>query len=312
MRLMPDPAFEQRVNAVRHFSRFYTRKIGLLQDALLESPFSLTQARVLYELAHRREVTATDVAVTLGLDHGYLSRTLRGFDDQGLIDRKRAKEDGRQIALSLTTKGRKAFAALDHQSQHDMGALLRPLSESDQARVVAAMSTIERLVGGQKPDRASFILRPHKPGDMGWVVARHGALYAEEYGWDISFEALVAEIVAQFITSFDPACEACWIADMDGEAVGSVFLVRESTAVARLRLLIVDPKARGLGVGRKLVDECIAFARARDYRQITLWTQSILVGARRIYQSAGFQRVDTKTHMGWGTPLVGETWQLDL
>lgn len=313
MRLMPDPAFEQRVNAVRHFSRFYTRKIGLLQDGLLDSPFSLTQARVLYELAHKPDSTATDVASALGLDHGYLSRILRGFDDAGLLDRKRAREDGRQIVLSLTTRGRKAFAALDHRSQRDMGVLLRNLSESDQARVVSAMGTIENLVGEEKSDAHVLVLRPHRPGDMGWVVARHGALYAEEHGWDISFEALAAEIVAQFIKSFDPAREACWIAEMDGEPVGSAFLVKgDEEGVAKLRLLLVDPKARGLGIGRKLVEECIAFARAKGYRRISLWTQSILIGARHIYESVGFRCVNRKKHEGWGAPLVGEMWQVDL
>jgi DNA-binding MarR family transcriptional regulator/GNAT superfamily N-acetyltransferase len=313
MRLMPDPDFEQRVNAVRHFSRFYTRKIGLLQDGLLNSPFSLTQARVLYELAHKPESTASDIASALDLDHGYLSRILRGFDDQGLIDRKRAKDDGRQIVLSLTTKGRKAFASLDHRSQRDMAALLHRLSESDQVRVVAAMEAIEHLVGERKSSAAPYILRPHRPGDMGWVVARHGALYAEEYGWKISFEALAAEIVAQFIRSFDPEREACWIAEMDGEPVGSVFLVKgDEENVAKLRLLLVDPKARGFGIGRRLVEECIAFARAKGYVKITLWTQSILAAARHIYESAGFRCVDRKKHEGWGVPLIGETWQLDL
>jgi DNA-binding MarR family transcriptional regulator/GNAT superfamily N-acetyltransferase len=310
---MPDPAFEQRVNAVRHFSRFYTRKIGLLQDGLLESPFSLTQARVLYELAHKPEATATDMAAALGLDHGYLSRILRGFDDQGLIDRRRAKEDGRQIVLSLTTKGRKAFATLDHRSQRDMGVLLHHLGESDQARVVLAMNTIEKLVGEDRSGPPPVELRPHRPGDMGWVVSAHGALYAQEYGWEISFEALVAEVAANFIRNFDPAREHCWIAELDGEPAGSVFLVKgDSDGVAKLRLLIVDPKARGLGVGRKLVDECIAFARAKGYRHITLWTQSILLGARHIYKSAGFRCIGSKPHEGWGSPLLGETWQLDL
>lgn len=312
MRLMPDPAFEQRVSAVRRFSRFYTRKIGLLQDGLLDSPFSLTQARVLYELAHRPDVTATEVAAALGLDQGYLSRILRGFDETGLIARKRAESDGRQMVLSLTTKGHKAFAALDHQSQRDMGALLRKLSAADQSRIVAAMATIERLVGAQDNGAPRYTLRPHRPGDMGWVVARHGALYAEEHGWNIAFEALVAEIVAQFIKSFDARREACWIAEMEGEPVGSVFLVRETDTVAKLRLLIVDPKARGLGIGRKLVEECIAFARAKSYRRITLWTQSILTDARRIYEAAGFRCVGRKAHDGWGQPLMGETWHINF
>jgi DNA-binding MarR family transcriptional regulator/GNAT superfamily N-acetyltransferase len=312
MRLMPDPAFEQRVSAVRRFSRFYTRKIGLLQDGLLESPFSLTQARILYELAHRQEATATEIAAALGLDHGYLSRTLRGFDEQGLIDRRRARDDGRQIVLSLTTKGRKAFATLDHRSQRDMGVLLHNLGEGDQARVVAAMDTIEKLVGENGATQASVVLRPHRPGDIGWVVSAHGSLYAREYGWNISFEALVAEVAASFIRNFDPAREHCWIAEMDGEPVGSVFLVRESDDVAKLRLLIVDPKARGVGLGRRLVKECIGFAQEKGYRHITLWTQSILLGARHIYKSAGFRCIGSKPHDGWGMPLLGETWQLDL
>jgi DNA-binding MarR family transcriptional regulator/GNAT superfamily N-acetyltransferase len=313
MRLMSDPAFEQRVNAVRRFSRFYTRKIGLLQDGLLDSPFSLTQARVLYELAHTPDQTATDIAAALAIDPGYLSRILRAFDEQGLIDRKRAPADGRQVALSLTTKGRKAFAALDHRSQRDMGAILGKLSLADQECVVAAMRRIETLLGGGDAAAARYHLRPHRPGDLGWVISAHGALYAQEYGWDISFEAMVADIVAQFIRRFDPKREHCWIAEMDGEPVGSVFLVKGDTEdVAKLRLLIVDPKARGLGLGRRLVDECIAFARARDYRQVTLWTQSILASARRIYKATGFRLVDSKPHISWGASLVGETWRLDL
>lgn len=312
MTLMPDPAFEQRVAAVRRFSRFYTRQIGLLQASLLESPFSLSEARVLYELAQRQNCSATELAAELGLDHGYLSRILRGFEQQGLIDRKRSSQDGRQIVLSLTTRGRKAFATLDHLSQRDMEAMLRPLAAGDQARIVAAMGTIERLVGNDNRGAPAVTLRSHRPGDMGWVVARHGALYAEEYGWDISFEALVAEIVGKFLKDFDPAREHCWIAEMDGEPVGSVFLVNGSAGVAKLRLLIVDPQARGQGVGRRLVEECIRFARAKGYRKITLWTQSILTGARHIYESHGFKRVVEQPHDGWGVPLVGETWELTL
>ncbi len=312
MTLMPDPAFEQRVAAVRRFSRFYTRQIGLLQASLLESPFSLSEARVLYELAQRQNCSATELAAELGLDHGYLSRILRGFEQQGLIDRKRSSQDGRQIVLSLTTRGRKAFATLDHLSQRDMEAMLRPLAAGDQARIVAAMGTIERLVGNDNRGAPAVTLRSHRPGDMGWVVARHGALYAEEYGWDISFEALVAEIVGKFLKDFDPAREHCWIAEMDGEPVGSVFLVNGSAGVAKLRLLIVDPQARGQGVGRRLVEECIRFARAKGYRKITLWTQSILTGARHIYESHGFKRVAEQPHDGWGVPLVGETWELTL
>jgi GNAT superfamily N-acetyltransferase len=224
----------------------------------------------------------------------------------------RAEEDGRQFRLSLTTGGRKAFVALDRQSQCDMGAMLRKLDPARQCRVVAAMQVLETLIGGEADTKPDIVLRSHRPGDMGWVVARHGALYAEEYGWDISFEALVTEIVAQFLKNFDPAREHCWIAEMDGEPVGSVFLVNGSDGVAKLRLLIVDPKARGHGVGRELVEECIRFARAKGYRKITLWTQNILTGARHIYEAAGFKRVAEQPHDGWGQPLVGETWELDF
>ena len=310
---MPDSSFEERIGAVRHFSRFYTREIGLLQQGFLNSPFSLTQARVLYELSRHKQRTASELAAALGLDHGYLSRILRGFADSGLIARERLKEDGRQVAISLTAKGRKAFGPIDARSQRDAGNLLGKLSDEDQRRVVHAMGTIESAFGQQEKP-ASFSLRTHRPGDMGWVVERHGVLYGAEYGWDAGIEALTAEIVANFLKNFDPARERCWIAEIDGEPVGSVFLVREpgKDDVARLRLLIVDPKARGLGVGKKLVDECIRFGREAGYRKITLWTHAVLQAARKIYQQSGFTVTEKWVHDDFGKPEAAETWDLTL
>jgi len=304
--------FEQRVGAIRRFSRFYTRQIGLLQDGHLDTPYSLTQARVLYELGQRQTCTATELATVLGLDHGYLSRILRAFDDSGLVVKRRGVDDARQFVLSLTAKGQLASAMLDKASQQAMGVMLGRLSEAQQHRVVAAMATIERLIAPKDDDAPAFSLREHRPGDMGWVVAQHGAAYAAEYGWGAKFEALVAEIVAGFLKNYDPVRERCWIAQMDGEPVGSIFLVRDQDDVARIRLLIVDPKARGLGIGRRLVEEAIAFARAVGYRRITLWTHQVLTTARMIYLNAGFQLVEEWTHDDFGKPEVSETWQLDL
>jgi DNA-binding MarR family transcriptional regulator/GNAT superfamily N-acetyltransferase len=311
--MIPNPAFEQRVGAVRRFSRFYTRRIGLLQDGLLETPFSLTQARVLYELAHKRDCTATDIVGALGLDHGYLSRILRNFEERGLISRKRAKEDGRQMVLALTAKGQLAFGALDKRSQNDVGAMLQGLSESEQQRVVTAMDTIETLIE-REPQAASrsYTLRPHRPGDMGWIVQKHGELYAKEYGWDSTIEAITADIVSAFLKNYDPKRERCWIAEIDGEPAGSVFLVRDSDEVARIRLLIVDPKARGLGIGRDLAERSIAFAREAGYRKITLWTHAVLTAARAIYERAGFKRTRQWVHEDFGKPLESETWELEL
>ena len=307
----PDPDFEQRIGAVRRFSRFYTRRIGLLQDGLLETPYSLTQGRVLYELAHRSDCTATDVVAALGLDHGYLSRILRSFEQQGLVVKRRGKEDGRQWLLSLTAKGRKVFAALDHRSQNDVGEMLRDLSEAEQARVVVAMDTIETLIA-RDPNTRAYTLRSPQPGDMGWVVSKHGSLYAKEYGWDSTIEAITADIVSAFLKNYDPKRERCWIAEMDGEPVGSVFLVRDSDDVARIRLLIVDPKARGLGIGRDLATQSIAFARTAGYRKITLWTHSVLTAARAIYQREGFALVKSWVHEDFGKPVESETWELLL
>jgi DNA-binding MarR family transcriptional regulator/GNAT superfamily N-acetyltransferase len=303
---------ESRIAAVRRFSRFYTRQLGLLQESLVHTRFSLTEARVLYELAHREPTTATALAADLDLDHGYLSRILRRFGEAGLVSKKRTANDGRQNLIAITAKGRKAFAPLNKGSHHQVAELLGKLSPAEQARVVSAMATVESLLqpSAQKP--SMVLLRNHRPGDMGWVTSAHGALYAQEYGWDISLEALVAKITAEFIEKFDPARERCWIAELDGAPVGSVFVVRKSDAIAKLRLLILDPKARGLGLGKRLVDECLRFARDAGYTSMTLWTQSILTSARGIYQHAGFKLVAEEPHHSFGVDLVGETWERDL
>ena len=306
------PAFDQEVAAVRAFNRFYTRKLGVLDQHLLDSPFSLSEARVLYELAHRDDAAAKQIGIELGLDAGYLSRIVQNFDETGLITRKPLPSDRRQYQLSLTAKGRQAFARLDRSSHDEVAAMLGQLGETERGRIVNAMATIQHGLAPQTAARPGFLLRSHRPGDIGWVVSRHGAAYAREYGWDISFEALVAEITAQFIRSFIPAREHCWIAEIDGEPVGSIFLVKASDEVAKLRLLLVEKKARGLGVGRALTEQCIRYARETGYRSITLWTQSILVAARDIYQRAGFIRVATEPHHSFGVDLVGETWEMKL
>jgi DNA-binding MarR family transcriptional regulator/N-acetylglutamate synthase-like GNAT family acetyltransferase len=309
---MLDTAFDRRVDELRRFNRFYTQKIGVLQEGLLSSPFSLTEARVLYELAREDRLTATQLGKELGLDPGYLSRILRGFERRGLIRRTRSPTDRRLNLLSLTAQGQAAFAPLDAGSHDQIGAMLDDLSEEQQIGLVAAACTIERLLGPRRDDRAPYLLRPHRPGDMGWVVQRHGALYAQEYGWDIEFEALVAEIAAKFARTFDPRRECCWIAEQDGENVGSVFVVADSAAVAKLRLLLVEPSARGLGIGARLVQECLRFARRAGYRKILLWTNSVLLAARHLYERAGFRLVEAQPHHSFGRDLIGETWELEL
>lgn len=303
---------DARIAAIRRFTRFYTRRLGVLREGLLDSPFPLTEARVLFELAHRDHPTARELCQDLDLDPGYLSRILKRFEEQGLVQRTRSADDGRQSHLRLTDKGHEAFAPLDRHSREQIAELLAPLPDADQQRLVAAMQTIETALGDAVEKGSSFTLRPHKPGDMGWVVHRHGALYAQEYGWDETFEALVAEIVAQFITHFDPKSERCWIAERDGDILGSILIVRQSDDVAKLRLLYVEPKARGLGVGKRLVEEAIRFSRERGYRQITLWTNDVLHAARGIYDKAGFRLVSSEKHHSFGHDLVGENWVLDL
>jgi DNA-binding MarR family transcriptional regulator/GNAT superfamily N-acetyltransferase len=302
----------KRVEAIRHFNRFYTKQIGLLQEGLLQSPFSLTEARVIYELAHRAKTTATEIAGELGLDLGYLSRILRGFQRRDLIHKQSSEADRRQSFIWLTEQGQAAFATLNARSHHEIEAMLNKLSTQEQNRLVEAMHTIEGLLGAQPEHKVPYLLRPHQPGDMGWVVYRHGMLYAQEYAWNEEFEALVAEVVAKFIQNYDPQRERCWIAEKDGENVGSVFVVKQSDAVAKLRLLLVEPKARGLGIGTRLVNECVRFARQAGYQKITLWTQSVLLPARHIYEKAGFRLVHQGPHHSFGHDLIEETWELDL
>jgi DNA-binding MarR family transcriptional regulator/GNAT superfamily N-acetyltransferase len=303
---------EDQIAAVRAFNRFYTRKLGVLDQQLLKSPFSLSEARVLYELANRENAAAKEIGVELGLDPGYLSRIIQNFDETGLITRKPLPLDRRQYRLSLTAKGRQAFAKIDRSSHDDVADMLATLPRGDGRRLIEAMAVIERLLGNPRASPAPAILRGHRPGDMGWVVQSHGSLYASEYGFDSAFEALVAEIAAKFLASFDASRERCWIAEIDGAQVGSVFLVRHADDVAKLRLLLVDPAGRGQGLGRRLVAECLAFAQACGYRKITLWTQSILVAARKIYQDAGFVLMASEPHRSFGQSLIGETWELKL
>jgi DNA-binding MarR family transcriptional regulator/GNAT superfamily N-acetyltransferase len=309
---MAGTELDQRLEIVRGFNRFYTSKIGVLQERYLKGPFSLAQARVLYELAHRRTSTAAALAKDLGLDAGYLSRILGGFQKQGMLGRKPVEADGRKHALCLTARGQRAFAKINADARVEIGAMLLGLSVAEQVRLVDSMQAIESLLGPRPARTATYQFRQHRPGDMGWVAHRHGALYAQEYGWDERFEALVAVIVAEFIKNYDPKRERCWIAEMDGEIVGSVFLVKKSESTAKLRLLLVEPSARGNGLGGRLVDECVRFARAAGYRKITLWTNHVLVAARSLYERAGFRLVEEKPHVQFGEGLIGQTWELRL
>ncbi|MGH8692503.1 MAG: bifunctional helix-turn-helix transcriptional regulator/GNAT family N-acetyltransferase [Burkholderiales bacterium] len=300
---------KSRVFAVRRFNRFYTRRIGALHDHFLGGPYSLPQARVLYELGQRGACTASELGAELDLDLGYLSRLLQGLRRQGMVQGEASQEDARRIRLALTAKGRKAYVQLDTRSRDQVADMLGRLAASEQARVVNAMLAVESVLDG-KP--AAISLRAPRPGDMGWVIHSHGALYFEERGWDERFEALVAEIAAGFVKNFDKERERCWIAEMSGKPVGCVFVVRHSKSVAKLRLLIVEPKARGRGLGRRLVEECIAFARAKGYRRLVLWTQSNLAAARHIYKAAGFKLRRTEPHAEFGVKLLGEYWELRL
>ena len=309
---MVETASDRRIADLRRFNRFYTQKIGVLVEGLLKSPFSLTEARVLYELAREEQSTATHLGTQLGLDPGYLSRILRSFERRGLIRRTPSQSDRRLWLLSLTAQGRAAFALLDARSHDQIGTMLRDMSEGEKIRLVAAAAMIERLLNPASGDRAPYLLRPHRPGDMGWITQRHAVLYAREYGWDIQFEALVAEIVAKFIRTFDPRRECCWIAEKDGENVGSVVLVDEAETVAKLRLLLVEPEARGLGIGARLVQECLRFARQAGFRTVRLWTNSVLVAARRLYEREGFRLIEAQPHFSFGHDLIGETWELAL
>ena len=303
---------ETRIAAVRRFNRFFTRQIGALRGGLLHSPYSLTEARILFEIADRDEVVASDLSRELGLDPGYLSRILARLERQGLIDKAPSENDARRRLLSLTTEGKEAFSLLDSRSREEVAEMLSELSEGDQRRLLEAMRTIEGTLDKGFKFSEPFFLRTHEPGDMGWVLYRHGSLYAQEYGWDERFEALVAQIVADFINNYELAKERCWIAEMEGEIVGCVFCVKESDTLAKLRLLLVEPKARGLGLGSHLVEECIRFARSRGYETLTLWTNSVLDAARHIYEEKGFELVEQEEHHSFGKALVGQNWELTL
>jgi DNA-binding MarR family transcriptional regulator/GNAT superfamily N-acetyltransferase len=309
---MPNVELDPRIAAVRRFNRFYTQRIGVLQEGWSRSSFSLTEVRVLYELARRDRPTASELAKDLGLDAGYLSRILRAFEARGLIVKETADHDGRQSLLSMTERGRQRFAPIEAHTNEEVQATLGDLPPLAQTRLIDSMRTIESVLGEKSAPQPPYVLRPPRAGDMGWIVSRHGALYAREYGWDERLEALAAEVVATFVRNFDGRRERCWIAERDGENVGSVMLVKEDEHVAKLRLLLVEPQARGLGIGARLVEECVRLAREAGYSKITLWTHSVLTAARRIYEQAGFKLVASETHNEFGKELIGETWELKL
>src|SRR5437763_2079297 len=305
-------SLEDKISAIRHFNRFFTRQIGVLREGLLHTPYSLTEARILFELAQRQNLTSSDLCRELGLDAGYLSRILARLEQQGLLERVRSEADGRQRLLRLTSQGESAFTLLDQRSRDEVAEMLNDLSEGDQQRLLKAMETIKQVLSKGFKYAEPFFLRSHEPGDMGWVTHRHGVLYSQEYGWDERFEALVASIVADFINNYNPEREHCWIAEMNGEIVGSVFVVQANATDAKLRLLLVEPKARGFGLGTRLVEECIRFARRRGYQKLMLWTNSVLVEARHIYEKTGFKLVAQEAHHSFGHDLIGETWELLL
>ena len=303
------------VKAVRQFNRFYTREMGVL-DPYLGSAMPLTEVRVLYELAHREQPVASEIARDLGLDGGYLSRILRRFESQGWLSRSPHAGDGRQSVLGLTPAGHDAFAPLQQKSRDEAAALLARLAPADQQRLIHAMQTVQSLLApastGAAAQPRTVVLRDPQPGDIGWVVQQHGEIYAREFGWNSEFEALVADIAAKFMRNFQPEWEKCWIAELDGERVGAVFLVRKSAGTAQLRMLLLAPRARGMGLGARLTDECIAFARAKGYKKMVLWTNSCLAAARGIYSARGFKLDKSEPYEGFGQQLVGETWSLKL
>ena len=307
-----ETALDTPIAAVRRFNRFYTKHIGVLREGHLDSPFSLTEVRVLYELAHREAPTPTDLTRELEIDPGYLSRILRKLEQRQLIEKTRSEQDGRQTHLRLSERGRDAFAALNARADAEIAALVDRVAADDHGRLTGAMRAIEQMLGARSLENPAILIRTHQPGDIGWVVYRHGVLYAREYGFDERFEALVAQIVAEFVQNFDSRRERCWIAEKDGERVGSIFLVKKTDDVAKLRLLLVEPTARGFGIGQRLVDECIRFARQARYKRMTLWTQDNLDSARRIYEAAGFRLVNEEKHAMFGPDLVAQNWDLDL
>ena len=310
--MAPNEELFAHAQHVRHFTRFYTRKFAVLDEHLLDGPFTLIEARVVFEIANHDRPTAALIATELGLDTSYLSRTLKGLEKRGFLTRAISPDDARQSLLSLTKQGRDEFTAISKSSQEHVVEMLQEIQPAEQRRLINAMSEVERILGNTESSAEPYLLRPHQPGDIGWVIQTHGLLYAEEYGWDETFEALVAEVAAKFIRNFDAKFERCWIAELNGQRVGSAFVVRESGDIARLRLLIVDPQARGLGIGQRLVAECIRFARQKRYKTLTLWTNDILVAARHIYQSVGFELADEEPHHSFGRDLVGQNWNLKL
>jgi DNA-binding MarR family transcriptional regulator/GNAT superfamily N-acetyltransferase len=299
---------------VRGFNRFYTRLVGALDEGHLRSPFSLAEVRVLYEVAHSDGVTATALARDLRLDAGYLSRMLRALEQRGLIRRSRSPEDARRSVLALTARGLRTFTDMNERAHEDVATLLGPLHPEAKERLVAAMRTIESILGGSADDGPEYILRPHRLGDMAWVVHRQAILYAREYGWNGQYEALTARVVADFIEQFDHRRDRCWIAERNGGIVGSVFVVKhpERPGVAKLRMLYVEPSARGLGIGRRLVNECTRFARETGYQTLTLWTNSVLASARKIYEAEGYRLVSEERHRLFGDDAIGQTWELEL
>ena len=307
---VPDP----EIAAFRHFNRFYTRLLGLFGNSYVSSKMSLTEGRVLFEIAVNGNRSATAIAGELNLDPGYLSRILRKFQEKGIVARSTSRTDARNAILRLTTRGKNVFADLDHRSAQQARGVLEPLTPATRDALLRSMHIVEEALAPKAQTRAPFILRTHRPGDIGWIVSRNGAVYAQEYGWDDTFEALVARICADFIDRFDSRRERCWIAERDGEPLGCIFLVRhpEKEDTAKLRMLFVEPAARGLGLGKALVTECVNFARSAGYKRITLWTQSILAAAHRIYAQAGFQLVAEQPHHSFGKDLIGQTWDLDL
>jgi DNA-binding MarR family transcriptional regulator/GNAT superfamily N-acetyltransferase len=300
------------IDAVRRFNRFYTRQIGVLKPGMVGSPYTLPEARVLYELGQATQATATAVGRALGMDLGYLSRLVQVLKRRGLVQAKRAPHDARHSLLSLTDKGRKAYTLIDSRSRDEMAQMIAPLKSGERGRLVSAMRTVESLLNGASAP-GEIVLRPHRPGDMGWVVERHAVLYHEQDGWGAPFEALVSGITKEFLEKFDARREHCWIAERGGERVGCIFVVKETSRVCKLRLLLVEPAARGTGLGRRLVEECIAFARAKGYQKMVLWTHSHLTAARAIYRKTGFKKLGkTETHRTFGPPAVSEFWELKL
>jgi len=304
-------AGESKIAAVRGFNRFYTKKIGVLRGSVLASSYSLSEARVLYELAHRKTTTAVELSRDLGLDAGYLSRILKRFASRGLVSRRRSATDGRQTVLALTPRGAEAFAPLNRRQNAEVASMLSEIPENEQERAIAAMREIQTAFSSGA-NAEPYVIRSHRPGDMGWVISRHGSLYAHEYGWDATFEAYVAEVCAKFIREFNPERERCWIAERNGRTAGCVFLFDKGDNVAQLRMLIVDPEARGLGIGQRLVEECVRFARQCRYSKMLLWTIDILAAARKIYRQAGFKLIESTKTKAFGHEHFDEWWELPL